>query len=213
VAERFSYGLFRSSELVGVAVFSQPCSNRAITNVFPFQDSTEGVELGRFVLHDSVPGNGETWTLARCFELLRREGIAGVVSFSDPVPRATTDGRVILGGHVGTIYQASNGVYLGRSDARTLRILPDGQSYNHRAEQKVRAGERGWESSMAPLLRAGADPLREGENPAAWLSVWIGRLTRPLRHGGCHKYAWALDKALRSALPKSLPYPKMVDAA
>ena len=39
------------------------------------------VELGRFVLLDSVAGNGETWFLARSFEILRKHAIVGVVSF------------------------------------------------------------------------------------------------------------------------------------
>ena len=30
------------------------------------------VELGRFVLLDSVAGNGETWFLARSFDILRK---------------------------------------------------------------------------------------------------------------------------------------------
>ncbi len=35
-------------------------------------------ELGRFVLLDSVPANGESFFLGQCFTLLRREGLAGV---------------------------------------------------------------------------------------------------------------------------------------
>lgn len=211
VAERFSYGLFRGAELAGVAVFSHPVQDRVITKVFPFKEAADGAELGRFVLVDEVPGNGETWFLARAFELLRREGIAGVVSFSDPMPRSTAEGRIILPGHVGTIYQAHNAVYLGRGDARTVRILPNGRSYNHRAESKVSTGDRGWERAMAPLLAAGAPELAPGEDPAAWVKTWVFRLTRPLQHRGNHKYAWALDRAARRCLPGSLPYPKIVD--
>jgi len=50
-----------------------------------------GVELGRSVLLDSVPGNGETWFLARCFEQMRKSDLIGVVTFSDPVPRKSPD--------------------------------------------------------------------------------------------------------------------------
>ena len=38
-------------QLVGVSIFSQPCNNRTITKVFPF-DFREGVDLGRLVLLD-----------------------------------------------------------------------------------------------------------------------------------------------------------------
>jgi len=42
-------------------------------------------------LLDSVPGNGETWFLARCFEQMRKSDLIGVVTFSDPVPRKSPD--------------------------------------------------------------------------------------------------------------------------
>src|SRR6266536_6439087 len=82
---RFRFGLFTRGCLVGVAVFSHPCNDRVLTSVFPLSP-LDSVELGRFVLLDSVPANGESWFLARTFECLRRKGFAGVVSFSDPVP-------------------------------------------------------------------------------------------------------------------------------
>lgn len=212
-AARFRYGLYRQGELVGVAVYSHPCSDRVLTKVFPVADDpTQAVELGRFVLLDQVPGNGETFFLARTFDLLRSSGIVGVVSFSDPMPRSTADGRVILGGHVGTIYQAHNGVYLGRGDARTLHILPDGRSFNHRAAQKIRRRESGWKYAAEQLEVHGAAPLTESMDSVEWLSTWLGRLTRPMRHRGNHKYCWPIDKAIRKHLPKSLPYPKKTDA-
>jgi hypothetical protein len=81
-AARFRVGLFHHGALVGVAVFSHPV-NDAVLDVLPVERGAR-VELGRFVLLDEVPSNGESWFLARAFELLRREGVAGVVSFSDP---------------------------------------------------------------------------------------------------------------------------------
>ncbi len=47
----------------------------------PNEDSTE---LLRFGLLDAVPANGESWFLASVFRQLAREGVAAVVSFSDP---------------------------------------------------------------------------------------------------------------------------------
>ena len=210
-AARFCHGLARRGELVGVAVFSHPVQDRVITKVFPFEEATAGVELGRFVLEDSVPGNGETWFLARAFEILTRAGIEGVVSFSDPMRRRSSDGRVVLPGHVGTIYQAHNAVYLGRGDARILKLLPDGRSFNHRAEQKIRRRESGWQYAAAQLEAHGAAPLLQDEDSAAWLRLWLPRLTRAAHHGGNHKYAWGLDRAVRRALPRTLPYPKAID--
>ncbi len=90
------------------------------------------------------------------FEILRSNEIAGVVSFSDPLPRRTVTGETIFLGHVGTIYQASNGIYLGRGTARTLHLLPDCRVFSDRAAQKIRRGERGWRYAAAQLERFGA---------------------------------------------------------
>lgn len=212
-AARFRHGLYRHGELVGVAVFSHPCSNRVLTKVFPLKDAKEAVELGRLVLLDEIPGNAESFFIARCFQLLKPEGIVGVVSFSDPVPRRTANGRVILPGHCGIVYQATNGTYLGRGDGRVLKILPDGTSFNHRAEQKIRRREQGWRYAADRLEAFGADPLTESMDSAVWLETWLPQLTRPLRHRGNHKYAWGFHRAMRKALPLSRPYPKQVDVA
>lgn len=206
-AARFRFGLYRrDGALAGVAVFSHPCSDHVLTRVFPGIAARDAVELGRFVLLDDVPGNGETWFLARCFAQLRSD-VAGVVSFSDPVPRTTSDGRVVFAGHVGTIYQAHNAVYVGRGRGGVLRLLPDGRVLSARALSKIRNQERGWRHATAVLESAGAAPLTEDTDPAAWCRAWVGRLTRPLRHAGNHKYAWSLDRALRC--PRALPYPKL----
>lgn len=204
-AARWRFALHRRGALVGVAVFSVPANARSVTSVFP-GDWRQAPELGRFVLVDEVPANGETWFLARCFEQLRRAGLAGVISYSDPVPRTTADGARFFPGHVGTIYQAHNAAYLGRGTARTLALLPDGRAMSPRAIQKIRAGERGWRGAAAILEGLGADPCPEDDR-RSWLRSWLPRLTRPLAHGGNHKYAWtftprALDRA---------PYPKQAD--
>lgn len=206
-AARFRFGLFERGELVGVAVFSQPCNDLALRPL-PTADSTE---LGRFVLLDRVKGNGETWFLARAFELLRREGLAGVVSFSDPFPRATVDGRIILRGHVGTIYQAFNGVYLGRARADTMRLLPDGRTLHNRALAKLRGREKGWRYVVEQLVGYGV-PAPAGDVDA-WLAAWLPRITRKVRHPGNLKYAWAFDRRTRRLLPPSLPYVKAVHIA
>lgn len=206
-AARERVGLYRGEDLVGVAVFSIPANPRAL-NPAPGDDASR-VELGRFVLVDDVPANGESWFLARCFEHLRREGYTGVVSFSDPEPRATATGEVVFGGHLGTIYQATNGVYLGRSKAEWRRLLPDGTTIHNRALAKIRKRDRGWRYAAGLLEAHGAEPLGD-EDPEAWLSTWLARLTKRQRHGGNLKYAWALDRRGRRHLPASKPYPKMV---
>lgn len=202
-AARHRVGLYRRGALAGVAVFSHPCSDKVLTSVFP--EARTSVELGRFVLLDEVPGNGETWFLARAFELLRAKGIRGVVSFSDPVQRHTEDGRKVFAGHIGTIYQAHNARYLGRGTARSLRLLPDARVMSARAIQKIRDGSRGWRYAAGQLEAFGASPAPE-QGRMDWLREWLPRLTRSMSHPGNHKYAWALDRRL--TLPESRPYPK-----
>ena len=209
---RFRVGLFRHGELAGVAVFSHPCSNAVLTNVFEAPVLTT-VELGRFVLLDSVAGNGETWFLARSFDILRKQhSIVGVVSFSDPLQRRTASGEVVHMGHFGTIYQAHNGIYLGRGTARSLHLLPDGRVFSERAAQKIRNSERGWKYAAAQLEAFGAttvpvDPSERTE----WLNASLQSLATRVRHKGNHKYAWPLNVAIRRQLPASLPYPKSLD--
>lgn len=202
------FGLYTRDNLVGVAVFSVPMTDAVITNVLPCPPR-EAPELGRFVLLDSVPGNGESFFLARCFDLLRRIGYAGAVSFSDPVPRTRLDGTRVFAGHVGTIYQATNARYVGRGQPRTLQLLPDGSVLSARTISKIRRGptEQGFDYAVRQLTRWGADA--PGRDHVAWLKRWMLRLCRPLRHGGNHKYVWALDRRL-PILRTAQPYPKLL---
>lgn len=185
-------------------MFSHPASNLVLTNVFP-GSATDSTELGRLVLLDEVPGNGESWFVARCLRLLKAEGIRGVVSFSDPVPRTAVDGRVIMPGHVGTVYQALSAAIRGRSKPRTLRLLPDGTTFSERAISKIRNDDRGRQYAQAQLVAHGAEPPREGETGAAWLAKWLPRLTRPLAHPGNHRYAWALAGPRLAFDPRDYP--------
>jgi len=169
-AARFHYGLYKGDQLCGVAVFSHPTNDRVITSIFP-GNALDGVELGRFVLLDCVPANGETFFLGQCFRHLKTQDLRGVVSFSDPVPRTDAKGAVVFRGHIGGIYQAFNGKYLGRSTPRTLSILPDGTVFNARTIQKIRAGERGWQYAAAILQKHGATPW-PGKRQA-WLAMLL----------------------------------------
>ncbi len=205
-AARFRFGLWHHGVLAGTAVFSVPVNYNSL-KLLP-GDPRDSVELGRFVLLDTVPGNGETWFLGRCWELLRGQ-VVGVVSFSDPMPRSSASGTVTHGGHVGTIDQAHNAVYLGLASPRTMYTLPDGTVLNARSLSKIRKRDRGHQYATEVLERHGATPLRETDDARAWLRHWLPIVTRAYRHAGNHKYIWALDKAAKRRLPASLPYPKI----
>jgi hypothetical protein len=206
-------------DLVGVAVFSHP-PNEAVLKKLPC-DRMAGIELGRFVLLSSVPGNGESWFLARCFELLRARGIEALVSHSDPLPRRTVDGALVLPGHVGQIYQATNAIYGGRTKARALWLLPDGTVFSERAMSKIRARERGYRYAIDQLVAHGAEkPLDLGQDLTAWLADQLPIVGRRVRHRGNHRYLWAINKRLRKDIAKlaivgedgePLAYPKKLD--
>lgn len=209
--------LTRRGELVGVAVFSQPCSEVVLAPL-PC-DRREAVELGRFVLLDEVPGNGESWFLARALDLLRARGYRALLSHSDPLPRRALSGEVVLAGHVGQIYQATNAVYAGRS-GRELHVLkPDGTILSPRAMTKIRKLERGYEGAIEQLTDIGADAptaddLATRDARRAWMWRAIFSTCRRLSHPGNHRYLWAIDKRLRrdiAALASGAPYPKTVD--
>jgi hypothetical protein len=213
-AARRRFGLFHRGSLAGVAVFSIPVNDQVLTDALGIADARDGLELGRFVLLDEVPGNGETWFLGRTFRLLRQEGFAGVVSFSDPCQRTNQRGDLVFAGHVGCIYQSHNAVYLGRSTPSTLKLLPDGSVLSPRAMQKVRARECGVAYVVRLLCGFGAAPPASWEPDAlaSWLRDWTDPargLCRHARHRGNHKYVWRLHRAVR--LPAGLPYPKYPD--
>lgn len=208
----------RTGELVGVAVFSHP-SSEAVLKPLPCE-RLEGVELGRFVLLDNVPGNGESWFFARSLELLKARGYRALLSHSDPMPRRTLEGELVLPGHVGIIYQATNAVYAGRSGSELHVLKPDGTVFSPRAMTKIRRGERGSDKAIAELVACGADApssadLATRDARRAWMWREIFRTCRRMPHAGNHRYLWAIDKRLRRDVAKLATgesYPKTVDA-
>lgn len=215
---KWRFGLFDSGELVGALVYSIPMQDAVLTNPFPeLEPTVESIELGRLVLADEVPANGESWFVARCGEEAAARGVRGVVSFSDPL-RRIVDGRLTCPGHIGVVYQASNALYTGRGAPQTMTILPTGEVLNNRAKSKVRGQEMGHEHVERKLVTLGARPMRAGEKPAAWLAramddVGVVRV----RHRGNFRYCFTLGtrsqrRAVRLGRP-SLPYPKELDAA
>lgn len=205
VNARYRFGLYhRTGLLVGVAVYSHPLRDIVLSRWF---ETAPAVELGRLVLLDGLGCNGETFFVGETFRLLRREGIEGVVSFSDPVKRTTLDGREVMPGHVGIVYQGCNARWTGIAKADTLRLLPDGSAIHRRAIQKIRDDDGG-EEWIAKLQAAGAGPFT-GDG-RAWLEEWLPKVTRPLPHTGNHRYVFGLSRFWRRrhpANPEAYPDP------
>jgi hypothetical protein len=209
-SRRRRFGCYRRGVLVGVAVFGVPFQAKALRAIAADLTIDDSLELQRFVLLPDVGFNGETIFLAQCFRLLARDARwRAILSYSDPLPRVTLDGIVTTPGHIGQIYQAHNGRYLGRAKTGTMLLLPDATSFHPRGATKIRQAESGWLGRVRHLQRFGADalaPTADAATRAAWLDRWLPTLTRPIIHPGTHKYAWVLDH--RTPAPLSHPYPR-----
>lgn len=208
---RLNVGIFRSRLLAGVAVFGVPARSSVAKRTGGGAQQDEGADLARFVLLDEVEANAETWFLARAFRLAEEHiaGLRAVLAYSDPHPRTSTEGLVVMPGHVGTIYQAHNGRFVGRSSSRTMWLGPDGREIPPRSLSKLRMGERGDDAVYAAFRAFGAParrPFEEGHE-------YVIRALRegPFRaelHPGCYCYVWPLDRSVQRALPEPKLYPK-----
>lgn len=207
-ASIYAAGLFQMgkggrSQLAGVAVFAVPTIDKVVTRHSGLSSARQGCVLGRFVLLDEVPGNGESFMLARALRLLRAERpeIEAVVSYSDP-----------LAGHIGACYAALSGSYRGQTSPRTGYVV-GGRAISGRTLSKIRLGERGAGGAVDQLVAAGAPAPSANEA----LPTWLDRLNRERvllrsRRPGLHTYCFELTRRARTlgrALPRR-PYPKIL---
>ncbi len=199
-AARFRAGIFikepfHRERLAGVGVFSVPMNQQVIAAYFPTLTPREGVELGRFVLDDTLAANAESWAIARMNRLLKQAlpDVTGVIAYCDPIERRDVCGQLVKRGHIGTIYRATNAAYRGRSSSRTLWLTPAGESVTDRLLSKIRLGEQGEAYAMNRLRAAGADSRMLGEDGSQYVarlkaSGWL----RPQRHPGNFVFTWCV---------------------
>lgn len=220
-AARLSVGLFRKpgpraeTELAGIAVFSVPMSSAVIPARIGIPAS-EGVELGRFVCLPVVAFNGETWFLRRALAALRAEKreVRAVLSYADPLERWSEGGLLCKPAHFGTIYQASNAIYVGRAKPRYVVMTRGGQVVSGRALSKISNQDQGHVYASQQIEAAGAPPRGHLEDPSDWLRrVLVEPAFIKIRHPGNYAYALGLDRAVNQNLkPRALPYPKRMAA-
>jgi hypothetical protein len=213
-AAQLRYGLIEDGvRLVGTCVLGVPMQAAVLTIPFPtLVPYRESMELSRLVLLDRVPANAESWFVSRVFRDAARQGVRGVVAFSDPV-RRIAGGRPVMPGHVGIVYQALGAVYTGRGTARTVTMLPDGAVLTARTIAKITGQEQGHVGAVSRLVNLGAPPKPEQMPGREWLPealVAVG--ARKVRHPGNHRYAWTIGpRWIRRGFPvamPALPYPK-----
>ncbi|MFJ1742465.1 hypothetical protein ACIOG4_27800 [Streptomyces microflavus] len=205
--------------LVGVVVLGVPMNRRALTNVFPsLEPYSEALEMSRVCLSPSVASNGESFAVAAAHRLAAGHGVRGVVTYADPVARLRTlpDGRTAGSphGHLGVIYQALSATYTGRSTARTVTVLPDGQVLPARSIAKFVAGDRGADGFERRIRALGAPERPPGTDRRTWLRAALEQIgARSSRHPGTHRYALRVGRtrAERTRTVIALtpqPYPK-----
>lgn len=114
----YSFGLFDGMNLIGVAIYGKPASPSLCVGICGPEESERVIELTRLWIEDGTPKNTESYLIASSLKLLP-EQFDIVVSYAE-----------IGAGHVGTIYQATNWIYTGLSDAHVEWRL-DGQSNKH----------------------------------------------------------------------------------
>lgn len=215
----WAYGLYRATArdvgLGGVAVFNRSTSERVLPSHTGF-DAAEDTELGRLVLLDDVPYNGESFFLARALRLLRAEapGLRVVVSFAGPMERRDpVSGALCKAAHWGVVYQASNAYHTKRTHPRVVYLGRDGHAYSDRKFRKIRNGTQGWRYAERDLVALGARPRQPGEDPSAWLDevLAIGVLTG-VKHPGTLGYAFGLDRdacrRIEAHVGGRKPYPR-----
>lgn len=112
-------------------------------------------------------------------------------------------GAWVSPGHIGGIYQALKGAYLGTATARTHKLLPDGTVLSDRAIQKIRAQETGWHYAAELLVNTG-EPS-PGPDVREWLRLWLPLFTRPLTHPG--NQVRQADASTPARPPARLPLP------
>ena len=111
---RLSLGVFLGGQLLGAVLLGAGPSNAH--RMVEGGDSDSCLTLTRLWLDNSLPRNSESRVLGVIFRHLRRStAVKFLVSYADPAA-----------GHIGTIYQASNWLYAGLSQAVPWIDLGDG---------------------------------------------------------------------------------------
>jgi hypothetical protein len=117
-----AFGLFESddvlAEMIGCVIFGKPASPSLCVGVCGREESQHVIELTRLWIDDSSPKNAESFLIGKALKMLDHRWQI-VVSYAE-----------IGAGHVGVVYQATNFIYTGLSDAHVVWLL-DGKSSKH----------------------------------------------------------------------------------
>ncbi len=174
---RLILGAFMGERLLGAVQFN--CGNLEAHRVVEGAKPEDCVTLARLWLSDELPANSESRVIGIALRLLRKYSPAKfVLTYADPSQ-----------GHLGRIYQATNWLYLGKSQSRKLIDVGDGK-LRHTRTLSHRLGSSSFEfvKALAPEAKT------------------VSRMPK-------HKYIYFLDPSWRNRLRAPiLSYPKENDA-
>ena len=170
---QISLGALVEDRLLGVLTFGVGPSkaHRLVEGAAP----SDCVTLTRLWLSDELPKNSESRVLGIALRSLRKAtSFRFVLTYADPNAE-----------HVGTIYQATNWIYIGESQAMALLDFGDGVGRHTRT-----IAQRFGTHSLKHFLKH-------------------GMTVKKIPQAAKHRYIYFLDPSWRDRLkPERLPYPK-----
>ena len=134
----WNYGLWDGPVLVGVVSYNLP--TMPACSAYFGKDKWEWVvHMGRLVCADNAPKNVESRLIGQSLPLLKRDR---------PVARAVVSYAAAGQGHIGYIYQATNALYCGLTNASNYYIDQKGRRRSPKIGDSLPVSEalnRGWE--------------------------------------------------------------------
>ncbi len=141
-------GVFRDNALIGVISYGQSVAPKMHTALISYLQKDEYFELLRLHVKDVTPKHFESWFISESFKWIKEfyPKVKILVSFADPSE-----------GHNGTIYQATNWHYVGKtSKAKFYRNIKTGKLVHPRTYLKwVQAGKWDLIKDHVPEIRHG----------------------------------------------------------
>jgi len=170
--------LFDGDRLIGVCAFATPNSENVRASVFGPENKHRVTELHRLVILDETPTNTESWFIVRALKGLKeyRPQIWGVLSFADGTE-----------GHRGTIYQATNALYMGTTGKARFWRDPDGRLRHPRQNghnvTPDEAKAKGWVAEMREAKHRYLFLLGDGPTHRKYLRKQLADRVKPYPKG------------------------------
>ena len=169
-------GVWECGDFIGCVLFSRGASSHLLTQ-YGLQQ-TEGCELTRIALASHNAPVTRIVSVATRMLKQQSPGLRLIVSFADPYQE-----------HIGSIYQAGNWVYTGKSGSSTEYLGPDGKVWHARMVKR---------DGIAKVFGKRCRVLKTSD-------------CTPIKKPGKHRYLMPLDNDMRQQIePLRRPYPKCV---